>query len=59
MIEELAILVIGGIQIAAMVTDQDGVTLLPVIALIGALAGYHVRPKVDDVLRRVSPGKRP
>ena len=48
----IAIVCISGLEGLAMISNVDGTTFLPVIALIGGLAGYHVRPLAENVVKK-------
>ena len=50
----VAIAAIAGLEAIAMCTGHDGLYLMPVVAIIGGLAGYHVRPLGDNILKKLA-----
>ena len=52
---EIGIVTIGCLQGLAMVLNKDGATLMPVVAVIGALVGYHIRPIAENIAEATKP----
>ena len=47
---ELAIIGLVVLEGLAMLCGEDGAFFLPVVAIIGALGGYHARPVIEKVV---------
>jgi hypothetical protein len=46
---ECAILALAGLEIAAMLTGNDGAYFMPIVGIIAGLGGYSLRPKIEAV----------
>lgn len=53
-LKAIAVIVLGALEITAMLTGHDGVYFLPVVAAIAGLAGYEIGVRKYGKTERVS-----
>ena len=53
MVTCLAIMCLTILEASALLSHTDGALFLPVAGIIAGLAGYHVRPKIEGIKKRL------
>lgn len=49
LVSMIAIICLTALEIVALLTGQNGALFLPIVGVIGGIAGYNIKPVIDKI----------